>query len=1116
MPKKASEPKTAEAKSRRRGQNPPTQTPLLELPAEGSRKRGRPKKTVVDVVSKTPSPTVSSSKPKSNSSQPNAKTRGRPRKNTVLDANSRDQKTPSQTVSPGTPNAPARDVQGAGAGRKRARKQGATEDAAVVTLLGDIHQPTDMLETAIQQDVEPETDERTKPETNGANGNGSAVRVRRANRENIFEAQVKPLNPIEALLEFFRANPKPQQARDLLKLLPSIDVERLGGRKGLEGTLDRLVREGQLAQPKRHTYALPKETAVVVGRFDARGYRFGFVVPETPGLPDLFVGPEGMFYAWHNDRVVARIERKKGEDTPRGKIIRILERKRESIVGTLEFSKGYAILRPDDTRLPRTVLMPTGTENLRAGARVAVKLFWPELTGEDEPYGEIVDVLGFEDSPEVETRAVIAKFELHDAFPPEVMQEAERIPLEIPESALEGRSDLRAKRIFTIDGKDAKDFDDAIHIEPLQNGHFLVGIHVADVSHYVVEGGALDIEAKARATSVYLPGKVLPMLPERLSNGVCSLVPGEDRLALSVLVELSADGEVENYAIVNSVIHSKARLTYDEVQAFSEAKSAMPDHARDLEGDLHLLLKLTTRMRERRFREGSLDFRLKEVKVDIEPDGSLTLIPVREETARGLIEDLMLTANKLVANHLHSREIPALYRIHEEPSPQRFNEVVANLAKLSITVPGGKPTPQAYQEILANVRGTPLESPVNTLLLRSMRQAKYSSENKGHFGLAFSDYLHFTSPIRRYPDLIVHRVLKAFIARKMGAKRREVLAAILPELGDHTSNRERNASDAERDLTKYYQARWAQARVGQAFKAHVSSITAFGMFVMLENGVEGLIGLSALSDDHYTMVEDGTVLRGRSGRQYKLGTPIRVQIAGANPVARQIDFVKEFNMDTKNGGKRPQQGRGPKQNTPQQNGSQPQQRAGNAKSTDARRVVVLSGRPKPEHARPVKVTARKLYFGEWTRAHLGEEPNEARGQGQPRSASQNGSQNPQQARAPQVGQSRGQQPQHNRGQQSKGPQQNRPARGPQPVKEVITPLVPSATEVNANRAAKGPAEGRPGQGRVRFAPNGAQPAQAANVTPGATTATTPATEGQAQGSSGRRRRRRRRPSTTQS
>lgn len=1099
MPQKASEPKTAEAKSRRRNKKPPTQTPLLELPAEGAQKRGRPKK-IVDMKEKTPSWTVAPKKSKPGPSAPDAKTRGRKRKTApdgLLALQDATSKIPSPTVSSSNTPSNTPSSRNAGVGRKGARKRGATEDTAVVTLLGDIHQPAELLETAIQQDVEPESDERAKPETNGTNG--SAVRVRRANRENIFEAQVKPLNPVEALLEFFRANPKPQQARDLLKLLPSIDVERLGGRKGLENTLDRLVREGQLAQPKRHTYAMPKETAVVVGRFDARGYRFGFVVPETPGLPDLFVGPEGMFYAWHNDRVVARVERKKGEDTPRGKIIRILERKRESVVGTLEFSKGYAILRPDETRLPRTVLMPTGTENLRAGARVAIKLFWPELTGEDEPYGEITEVLGFEDSPEVETRAVIAKFELHDAFPPEVMTEAERIPLQIPESALEGRSDLRAKRIFTIDGKDAKDFDDAIHIEPLQNGHFLVGIHVADVSHYVPEGSPLDVEAKARATSVYLPGKVLPMLPERLSNGVCSLVPGEDRLALSVLVELSADGDVENYAIVNSVIHSKARLTYDEVQAFSEAKAAMPDHARDLEGDLHLLLKLTTRMREKRFREGSLDFRLKEVKVDIEPDGSLTLIPVREETARGLIEDLMLTANKLVANHLHSREIPALYRIHEEPSPQRFNEVVAALGKLSITVPGGKPTPQAYQEILANVRGTPLESPVNTLLLRSMRQAKYSSENKGHFGLAFSDYLHFTSPIRRYPDLIVHRVLKAFIARKMGAKRREVLAATLPELGDHTSNRERNASDAERDLTKYYQARWAQARIGQSFKAHVSSITAFGMFVMLENGVEGLIGMQALSDDQYALVEDGTVLRGRSGRQYKLGTPLRVQIAGANPVARQIDFVKEFEMNGKNSPKRPQQGRGPKQNSPQ-----PQQRAGSAKGTDARRVVVLSGRPKPEHARPVKVTARKLYFGEWTRANMGDEPNdarnEARGQGQQRPSERSqATQNP----------PRGQQQSRSQ-QSSRGPQQGRPARNPQPVREVITPLVPSATEVNANRAAKGPAEGRPGQGRVRFAPNGAQPAQAVS----ATASTTPAVEGQAQsGGSGRRRRRRRRPNS---
>ena len=993
-----------------------------------------------------------------------------------------------------------------------------------MTLLGDIHQPTDLLETAIQQDVEPAPEERARPETNGSS---AAVRARRSTRENIFEAQVKPLNPIEALLEFFRANPKPQQARDLLRLLPEMDVERLGGRRGLENTLERLVREGQLVQPKRHTYALPKETAVLVGRFDARGYRFGFLSPETPGLPDLFIPAEGMFYAWHGDRVVARVERKKGEDQPRGRIIRILERAREQVVGTLEYSRGYAILRPDETRLPRTVLMPDGTESLRAGARINVKLYWPELTGEDEPYGQITDVLGDGDSPEVETRAVIAKFELREPFPEPVLAEAERIPLEIPETALEGRSDLRSKRVFTIDGRDAKDFDDAIHIEPLQNGHFLVGIHVADVSHYVPEGSALDVEARERATSVYLPGKVLPMLPERLSNGVCSLVPDEDRLTVSVLVEITADGEVVNDAIVGSVIHSKARLTYDEVQAFSEAKSAMPDQARDLEGDLHLLLKLTTRMRERRFREGSLDFRLREVKVDIQPDGSLTLIPVREETARGLIEDLMLTANKIVARHLHTREVPALYRVHEEPSSQRFQDVTLALGKLGISVPGGKPTPQAYQEMLANVRGTALEGPVNTLLLRSMRQAKYSHENKGHFGLAFSDYLHFTSPIRRYPDLIVHRVLKAQLARKMGAKRREVLEATLPNLAEHTSERERNAAEAERDLTKYYQARWALERVGQAFKAHVSGVTPFGLFVALENGVEGLVRLESLTDDQYALVEDGTVLRGRTGRQYRLGSPIRIRISGSNPVARQIDFVKEMDMNGKNTkGNRPQprNTRGPQQAATQR-GPIKDLGKGQNKGGDGRRVVVLSGRPKGEHSRPVRVTARKLYFGEWSRANM-----DGEGSGEPHTGSRTETTQARPEHRPENrGERRDHQPRHQQRPQQGRPNQQRPR--PQPQAE-IKPLEPSAAERNAQRAQRGPAEGRPGESRhgdarpnvprpnpipssaapsgnsgnssnapkMRFAQAGAQPAQPANAAP---------VEGQGAGSSRRRRRRRR-------
>jgi ribonuclease R len=941
--------------------------------------------------------------------------------------------------------------------------------------------------------------------TNGnapANSPAVIARSRRSGRTSIFESQIAPLDPVEALLEYFRANPKPHQARDLLAKLPAKDLERLGGRKGLEATLDRLVAERRLTQPRRLSYALASDLNLIVGRFQTRskpsftpivpsrpdrsphrharrgqyansngrgsnaranqnynsnkrdsgrdgffaGIMGGVVTPETPGLRDLLVEPNNTLGAWNGDRVVIREERNKGSDGPQGKIIRILERSRQTVVGTLEFAHGYAILRPDERRLPRTMLVPDGLEEIRAGARLTIKLFWPEQTGEDEAYGQVLEVLGSGDSPEVETRAVIQKFGLHEEFSSAALAESEKVTLAIPESALEGRSDLRSKRVFTIDGRDAKDFDDAIHIEPLQNGHFLVGIHVADVSHYVLEGAALDHEAQERATSVYLPGKVLPMLPEHLSNGVCSLKPGEDRLAMSVLLQLTANGEIVNTAMVNSVIHSRARLTYDEVQAFSEGKSAMPDHARDIEGDLHLLLKLTTRLREKRFREGSLDFRLREVRVDVAPDGTLSLVPVKEETARGLIEDLMLLANRTVAEYLHEREIAVPYRVHEEPSEKRFLEVTEQLGKMGLAVPGGKPTPQAYQEILVQVRGTPQEGAVNNLLLRSMRQARYASKNLGHFGLAFTDYLHFTSPIRRYPDLIVHRILKQSLARKLGKTRKEALEATIPALTEHASERERNASDAERDLTRYYQCRWAMDHTAdkteESFKGTISGITNQGLYITLENGVEGLLA-------------DTDITNRNPAKPPRLGSSLRVQIESVNAVARQID-LKEFDMDKTN----------PRRDAKR---VRPQHETHGTRSgqADNRRVVVLHGRPKGEHSRPVKVTARSLYFGEWARPS--EEDGENSGNSRP-------------SNRPPNQQARGGQPQPSRGRQPQSKPQGRPlqpnpqqARAAQPN---VAPLIKPAIERNQNRTQAGPAEGTPNVRPVRARPQGAaQPVQ---------------------------------------
>ncbi|MBB5234973.1 ribonuclease R [Deinococcus budaensis] len=843
---------------------------------------------------------------------------------------------------------------------------------------------------------------------------------------------------------------RPIHVRDLERTFTRQMLDRLGDWRDLEALLDDLTQTGEVIRTRKRTYGLPEAMNLVRGRFQASAAGFGFVVPDSGG-EDYYVAAEHTMEAWNGDIVLVRMEGRgdngrgggprrgqRGDGSPRASVARIVQRAYKQLVGTLEFSKGHPILKPDDHRARhRILLLPDGIEELHSGARVVSALFWPEHTGEDEVFGQVTRVLGAEDDPETETEAVIVKYGLRGDFPPEVLAQAQAIPTEIPEEALVGRLDLRGFNIFTVDGRDAKDFDDAIHIQPTPEGTFVVGVHIADVSHYVQEGTPLDQEAYARATSVYLPGRVLPMLPEHLSNGVCSLVPYQDRLTLTALVELSAEGDILKVQLAPSVINSKARLTYDEVQAYSEATSTLPEHARHLEGDLHLLLKITSKLRQKRLREGSLDFKMREVKVDVGPDGRMELIPIREETARGMIEDLMLLANKVVAHELIEREIPALFRIHEEPTLQRFQEVTAAIARLGFSFPGGEPTPQAYQAVLKQVRGTPRESVVNTLLLRSMQQAKYAGENLGHFGLAFGEYLHFTSPIRRYPDLLVHRVLKGMLSGELRASSRAVndLRAKLPAMGDHTSERERKAAEAERDLTKYYQAKWAQENLGGTFPGNVSGVVSSGLFIALDNGVEGKLHISNLDDDYYVYIEDAQMLRGRSGgRTFRLGDAVTVTISQVNPLARQIDFTQETDMDgnttrprarrredreaekreklqtvtpsaprrftlddpqaavpaaparAAQAGRRPGGREGlPRDGASREGGREGgglrergAPRQGGQSGGRARRVITLE-RPRNEHLRPVNITVQRMYFGDWTVENL--PPDDGQGEG---------------------------------------------------------------------------------------------------------------------------------------
>ncbi len=699
----------------------------------------------------------------------------------------------------------------------------------------------------------------------------------------------------DQLYDFFKQHPeKPWHLQELQNRL------KLSTRSPLRQVLTDLIDEGKLIRTRRRTYGLPQEMNLVLGRLQITSGGYGFVLSEKEGEKDLFIPVDALAGAWDGDRVVARPNSSRDNGRVSGEIVRVLKRKHDRVVGTLEYSQGYAILRPDSTKLrERVLLLPDSVGKLPAGSRIVGKMAWPETTGERDPFAEVEEVLGGEADPETETRAVVIKYSLKDAFDDSTLKEAEAVPPTVTGEMMAGRTDLRGVNTFTVDGVDAKDFDDAISLERLDGrgpkGLLRVGVHIADVSYYVAEGTSLDREALERATSVYLPGKVLPMLPEQLSNGICSLVEGEPRLALSALVDISRDGEVKSVKFKETVIQSDARLTYDQVQMFVNGDDRLPQGKRKLERDLKVLVDLTQNLRQKRLEGGALDFDFTEAKVDVTEEGALELTPVKSNAARQLIEELMLLANRLVAQELSKRDIPALYRVHEDPSDEKILNLQRSLGRLGYVFEKAEASPQDLQDIIKKAAGKPEAQLVNTLLLRSLKQARYSADNLGHFGLAFDYYLHFTSPIRRYPDLVVHRVLRAMLQRRLSPTLKERLKSDFPALAEHTSERERTAEDAERDLTRYYHARWAKDHVGENFGGVISGVTNFGVFVALPNAVEGLIHVSQLDDDYYVYLEDSLMLLGKhSRRKFRLGDRLEVKILASNPVQRQIDLIPGY------------------------------------------------------------------------------------------------------------------------------------------------------------------------------------------------------------------------------
>jgi len=672
-------------------------------------------------------------------------------------------------------------------------------------------------------------------------------------------------------------------------------------RVALRGTLRDLERAGEIARIRKDRYVLPAEADLVTGKLSLHPVGYGFLTSEKPGEPDVFIAAENVGTAMHRDRVVARISleppagRIKGRRE--GRVIRILERAHDTIVGTLQQSRNFYFVVPDDPRFVHDIYVrPVAAvqEDRRSetaatvGDKVVVRLDdWQSR--HVNPEGEIIEVLGPASAPGVDVLSIIRKYHLPTEFPSDVLEQAERIPERVEAQQIAGREDLRNQFIVTIDPDDARDFDDAINVEKLANGGWQLGVHIADVAAYVEPGSALDREARLRGNSVYLPDRVIPMLPERLSNGVCSLKPEVDRLTHSVLIQFDKRGVAKSARFARSVIRSAHRLTYK--QAYAILNSPPRDR---LAERLHLAWELAALLRRKRFEHGALDLDFPEVKVWVDTQGKpVRLERVENDESHQLIEEFMLAANEAVARELKRRAIPTIYRVHENPDPEKLAEYREFALSFGYKV-GDLTHHGELQRLLAETRGKPEEQALKVGLLKSLKRARYDPQPLGHYGLAKTNYLHFTSPIRRYADLVVHRALGSDTAARRSYR---MGMAEIASVAEHISTTERNAADAEIDATQMKKLEFFQRQLAgrkpQMFSATVVDVRNYGLMVELPDAlITGLIHVSSLTDDFYVFDPARRQLIGRRSRKrFRVGDNLSVFVARVDLFKRQVDFA---------------------------------------------------------------------------------------------------------------------------------------------------------------------------------------------------------------------------------
>lgn len=704
----------------------------------------------------------------------------------------------------------------------------------------------------------------------------------------------------QELLEFMQETAyKPMTVQEMEEHFGLGDAEEF---KALVKVLNEMENEGDVVRTRTDRYGVPERMNLIRGRLQAHPKGFGFLIPEDRDMEDIYIHANDMKGAMQNDIVLGRVTGRGGPGGGKleGEVVRIVKRANTQIVGTFDNHETFGFVVPDDKRIHKDIFIPQEKfKGAVTGQKVVVHLVsYPD--GRAAAEGEIIEILGHKDDPGVDILAIIRKFGLPEAFPPEVMAEAEAVPNQIREEELAGRRDLRDRTIVTIDGADAKDLDDAVNVEMLDNGNYLLGVHIADVGYYVPEGSALDREAYNRGTSVYLVDRVIPMLPHRLSNGICSLHPQVDRLTLSCEMEIDSTGRVVRYDVFPSIIKTVERMTYSDVRQLVddevETDPALLERYRDLLPFFQRMKELALILREKRMRRGAIDFDFTESKVIVDEEGKPVNIVKKPRTiAEQMIEEFMLAANETVAEHFHWLKVPFLYRIHEEPDSEKllhFMQFITNFGYV-VKGKGNSVHPRALQMLLEEIKGEKEETVISTVMLRSMKQARYEAEPLGHFGLAADYYSHFTSPIRRYPDLVIHRIIREVIMNNnaLSGNREAYLAARMPDIAQHSSDRERLAVDAERETDALKKTEFMLDKIGEEFEGIVSSVTSFGMFVELENTVEGLVRLSDMADDYYHFHEMQLALIGeRTSKIYRIGDELKVRVARVNLDERQIDF----------------------------------------------------------------------------------------------------------------------------------------------------------------------------------------------------------------------------------